>query len=169
MRITILGLPGSGKSTLAKKISEKLHIPHIHLDHFWLEAGGGHNSRSTPDPERAHANVRSKALEAIQQDSWVSDGVFRLVQPEIAKRADVVILLDIPLWRRLLNHAARTFRREASHDGMTFWKNIEFFPELIQREFTKKPKIKELLEAHQAKLVTLHSRREVAEYLQNLR
>ena len=121
MRITILGLPGSGKSTLAKKISEKLHIPYIHLDHFWLEAGGGHNSRSTPDPEKAHANVRSKALEAIQQESWVSDGVFRLVQPEIATRADVVILLDMPLWQRLLNHAARTLRRGSSHDGMTFW------------------------------------------------
>lgn len=131
MRITILGLPGSGKSTLARNISEKLRIPYIHIDRFWLEGGGGHNSRTTPDPEKAHANVREKVLEAIQAESWVSDGVYRLVQPEIANRADAVVFLDIPLWERLFNHAARTIHRNHRQGEMTFSDDMSFFMEII--------------------------------------
>lgn len=168
MRITILGLPGSGKSTLARNISEKLHIPYIHIDRFWLEAGGGHNSRTTPDPEKAHAHVREKVLEAIQSESWVSDGVYRLVQPEIASRADTVIFLDIPLWRRLLNHAARTIHRKNRHDEMTFWGDMSFFLEIISRDLRKKGKIKTLVESYASKAVTLRTRREIAEYLGTL-
>lgn len=168
MRITILGLPGSGKSTLAKRIAEKLQIPYIHIDRYWLEAGGGHNSRSTPDPERAHAHVREKVLEAIEADSWVSDGVYGRIQPEIAKSADVVVFLDIPLWRRLLNHAARTLHRKDRHREMTFWSDMGFFIEMIRRDLTKKTKIRNLVNAHQAKAIILRSRKEINEYLQTL-
>src|SRR5680860_285836 len=103
MRITIVGLPGSRKSILAQKIAEKKHIPHIHIDRFWLESGGGQNSRATLNPEQTHVDVREKVLKAIQMESWVSDGFYSKIQPEIAERADTVIFLDIPLWRRLFN------------------------------------------------------------------
>src|ERR1035437_5740961 len=168
MRITILGLPGSGKSTLARRIAEKQHIPYIHIDRFWLEAGGGHNSRSTPNPEQAHSHVRMKVLEAIQSESWVSDGVYSLIQPEIAKRADTLIFLEIPLWRRLLNHAARTMRTIGKPGELTFWRNMGFFLEMIKRDFTKKSKIKEFLKAYREKTIILRSRKEINEYLRTL-
>lgn len=168
MRITILGLPGSGKSTLAREIADKLYIPYIHIDRFWLEAGGRHNSRTTPNPEQAHAHVKAKVLEAIESESWVSDGVYGRVQPEIIKRADVVVYLDIPLWRRLLNHAVRTIYREHRHDEMPFWADIGFFPEMIRRDFTKKAKIKSLLETYHSKVILLKSRKEIGEYVRSL-
>ncbi|KND50419.1 MAG: DNA topology modulation protein [Parcubacteria bacterium C7867-007] len=168
MRVTILGLPGSGKSTLARKISEKLNIPYIHIDRFWLEAGGGHNSKTTPDPEKAHANVREKVLEAIQAESWVSDGVYRLVQPEIANRADAVVFLDIPLWERLLNHAARTIHRKSRHDEMTFWGDMSFFLEIVSRDLRKKGKIQSLVESYKSKAIILKSRKAIANYLGTL-
>lgn len=168
MRITILGLPGSGKSTLARRIAEKQHIPYIHIDRFWLEAGGGHNSRSTPNPEQAHAHVRMKVLEAIQSESWVSDGVYSLIQPEIAKRADTLIFLEIPLWRRLLNHAVRTMRTIGKPGELTFWNNMGFFLEMIKRDFTKKSKIKEFLKAYREKTIILRSRKEINKYLRTL-
>lgn len=168
MRITILGFPGSGKSTLARKISEKLKIPYIHIDRFWLEGGGGHNSRTTPDPEKAHANVREKVLEAIETESWVSDGVYRLVQPEIANKADMVVFLDIPLWQRLLNHAARTIHRKNRHGEMTFWGDMSFFLEIISRDLRNKGKIKSLLENYQSKAIILTNRKEIAKYLETL-
>ncbi len=168
MRITVLGLPGSGKSTLARKISEKLNIPFIHIDRFWLEAGGGHNSRTTPDPAKAHANVREKVLEAIQTESWVSDGVYRLVQPEIADRADTVVFLDIPLWQRLFNHAARTVHRKNRHGEMTFRGDMSFFLEIISRDLRKKGKIKSLVESYHSKAITLKNRKEIANYLESL-
>ena len=168
MRITILGLPGSGKSTLARKIAAKLNIPYIHIDRFWLEAGGGHNSRTTPNPEKAHAHVKEKVDEAMKLESWVSDGVYLLVQQEIADRADVVVFLDIPLWRRLLNHAERTFFRKHRHDEMSFFADLAFFPEIVSRDLRKKTKIKNLVESYRAKASILRSRGEIAEYLQTL-
>ena len=39
MRISIIGHAASGKSTLAQKISEKLQIPHLHIDRLWFESG----------------------------------------------------------------------------------------------------------------------------------
>ena len=168
MRITILGLPGSGKYTLARKIAERQHIPYIHIDRFWLEAGGGHNSRSTVNPERAHAHVRAKVLEAIQSESWVSDGVYSLIQPEIAARADTVVYLDISLWRRLLNHAARTIHRRNGHGEMSFWSDIEFFAEIISREMRKKSKIERFVDQNRAKVVILRNRDEINRYVANI-
>jgi len=168
MRITILGLPGSGKSTLARKIAESHHIPYIHIDRFWLEGGGGHNSRTTIDPERARQNVRANVLEAVKSESWVSDGVYPRVQIEITKLADTIVFLDIPLWRRLLNHANRTIHRKNRHDEITFWGDIEFFREVVSRELRSKSKIEDLLRAYPEKVITLRSRAEIANYFKSL-
>lgn len=169
MRITILGLPGSGKSTLARRIAEKLHISYIHLDRFWLEGGGGHNSRTTLDPERTHAYMRMKILEAIQAESWVSDGVYSLIQPEIAKRADTMIFLDMPFWRRLANHAKRTVRSIRRKEGeLEFWDNMQFFMEMTKSDLTSKIKIEHFLNNYSGKKVTLRSRKEIDKYVQSL-
>lgn len=168
MRITIIGLPGSGKSTLAHKIAEKKHIPHIHIDRFWLENGGGQNSRTTPNPELVHASVKEKVLKLIQQESWVSDGFYSNIQPEIAERADTIIFLDIPLWRRLLNHAGRIINSEKRHKELTFWGDLTFFFEMIGRESTKASKIKNFLEPYKIKTVVLKSHKEIEQYLQTL-
>src|ERR1035437_9300966 len=161
MRITILGLPGSGKSTLARRIAEKQHISYIHLDSFWLEGGGGHNSQTTPNPEKTHAYMRTKVLEAIQSESWVSDGGYSLIQPEIAKRADTMIFLDVPLWRRLLNHAKRTVRSIGRRGELTFLSNMQFFLEMVQPDLTSTSKIEAFLKAFEGKVVILQSRKEI--------
>ncbi|NQV88362.1 MAG: AAA family ATPase [Parcubacteria group bacterium] len=168
MRITILGLPGSGKTTLAEKIAEKKQIPHIHIDRFWLENGGGVNSQTTPNPEQTHARVREKVLEAIQKESWVSDGFYSRIQPEIAERADIVIFLNIPLWRRMLNHTWRVINRSKRHEEVTFWRDLAFFLEMIGRESTKTLKINNFLKLYRSKTVILRSRREIDQYVANL-
>jgi len=168
MRITIVGLPGSGKSTLAQKISKQKKIPHIHIDRFWLENGGGQNSRSTPNPEQVHACVRENVLKAIQADSWVSDGFYFKVQPEIADRANTVIFLDIPLWRRLLNHAERIISRKGRHQEVSFWGDLQFFFEMIGRDTTKAKKVADFKEKYYSKMVILKSRKEIEVYLKTL-
>ena len=168
MRITILGLPGSGKSTLAEKIAEKKHIPHIHIDRFWLEKGGGQNSRNTTNPELVHAYVREKVLKAIQAESWVSDGFYSKIQPEIAERADIIIFLDIPLWRRLFNHAKRIISRDKRHKEVSFWGDLTFFFEMIGRESTKASKINNFIKPFQTKTIRLKSLKEIEQYVKNL-
>jgi adenylate kinase family enzyme len=64
-RIAIIGSPGSGKSTLAVKLSEKLHIPVVHLDQlFW-----------SPNWEPVDRPVFiAKISNAIQEKQWIIDG-----------------------------------------------------------------------------------------------
>jgi adenylate kinase family enzyme len=168
MRITIVGLPGSGKSTLARKISEKLAIPHIHIDDFWFEAGGRQNSKSTPNIEEVRAHVFSKVREAIAGESWVSDGFYSRIQPEIAARANVILFLDIPLWKRLLNHASRIVHPVSRNNEITFWDDIKFFYEIIRRSFTNGPKLHKFLTEHSDKTLTLKSHKEINSYVQHL-
>ena len=165
MRITILGLPGSGKSTLARRIAEQQCIPYIQLDRFWLEGGGGHNSQTTPNPEQTHAHMRVKVLEAIKSESWVSDGGYPLIQPEIAKRADTMIFLNIPLWQRLFNHAKRTVHSIGGRSELTFWSNMQFFIEMIQSDLRNTSKLENFLKAFEGRKVILQSRKEVNQYL----
>ncbi|MCR4276171.1 MAG: hypothetical protein NUV90_02190 [Candidatus Parcubacteria bacterium] len=168
MRITILGMPGSGKSTLARAIAEKQGIPYIHIDRFWREGGGGHSSHTTPNHEQTQAYLREKVIEAIQAESWVSDGVYSLVQPEIAEKADTLVYLDIPLWRRLLNHAVRLTNRSERRGQMTFRADIEFLLEMLKRDPRKNKNIQEFLEKYRNKTIILKSRQEIAQYLQSL-
>lgn len=153
---------------MAEKIAKKKHLLHIHIDRFWLEGGGGHNSRSTPNPEQTHSYVREKVMGAIQAESWVSDGFYSKIQPEIAERADTIVFLNIPLWRRFCNHAQRIFSREKRHKEVSFLGDIAFFFELIRRERTKASKINDFLKPYESKTVTLKSRKEIEGYLQTL-
>ncbi len=110
MRISIIGQPGSGKTYVAEAISKKLGIPHIHLDRFWFEAGGVTVTQHTSEEERARvrAYVRHKTSEATQAESWVSDGFYSTgVGPDIAKQADVILFLDVPLWEGLIIRLTR--------------------------------------------------------------
>src|SRR3989344_3183980 len=143
MRISIIGLPGSGKSTLARAISDKLSIPCIHLDRFWFESGGRTGEHDTPNIEQVRALVQEKALGATAADSWVSDGFYSRLQTEIASRADVVILLDIPLWKRMLSHARRMVHPNARHQELNVWDDIKFFPEIVRQTVSRKSKYDE--------------------------
>jgi adenylate kinase family enzyme len=169
MRITVIGLPGSGKSTLAKNIAKKLSIRHIEIDRFWFESGGGKGADDTKNLEEVRLKVREKTAEAIKGDSWVSDGTYLNVQDLITDRADVILFLDIPLLIRLLGHARRAFfvttRR---HAELSMWNEITFFPEIIRRNFSRKPKLLKFVSEHKDKVVRLRSYREMDEYLRRL-
>ena len=168
MKITIIGLPGSGKSTLARMVAEKLSIPHIHIDRFWFEAGGRKGSYDTPEVEKVRAYVKEKVTAAISGNDWVSDGFYSRVQSTIASRADVIIFLDVPFWQRFLNHATRSFRRSERHAEVSMWDDLKFFPEIVRRGFSRGPKLRSLISQFKDKVVTLRSRREINEYVNNL-
>jgi adenylate kinase family enzyme len=168
MRITIVGLPGSGKSTLARAISEKLGIPHIQLDRFWFEAGGRNGAHDTPNIEAVRKHVDEEARKAIAGESWVSDGFYSRLQPDIAARADVVIYLSVPLTSRILNHLSRTLKRGGRHPEVSFWDDVRFLPEILKRTFRTGPKLRTFIAEHPDKVVVLRSRKEIAEYLNSL-
>ncbi|MDB5189803.1 MAG: hypothetical protein JWN49_129 [Parcubacteria group bacterium] len=168
MRIDIVGLPASGKSTLAVSISNKFSIKHIHLDEFWFEAGGMQGRRVTPNIEEVHIKVREKVEEALAADSWVSDGTYLHVQDLLAKRADQIVFLDIPLWIRLARHAKRIFFEPKRHAHLTLWDDLTFFRELIRRNFSSGPKLRNFITEHQDKVIILRSNTDVLKYQKSL-
>lgn len=102
MKIWIIGPPGSGKSTLAGRLAQALRLPLIELDElYWLP---GWKMREKQDfAER----VRS----ALEQESWIMDGNYTAAAPLIAERADLLLWLDLPLWRTYPRVVRRTFAR----------------------------------------------------------
>ena len=156
---------------LAERISALVNIPHIHLDRFWFEAGGAQVTAFTPESERdrIRAYIREKVQEAVLAESWVSDGLYSRMQSVIADRADTVIFLDVPLWRRLLNHAERMCRPTERHQELTLWHEVGFFFEMIRRTYTFQPKIDRVLATYKDKIVTLRSRKEIDAYVAKLK
>lgn len=165
MRIDIVGLPASGKSTLAANISKRFSITHIHLDRFWLENGGRQGRHDTPNIEEVKEKVKEKAVEALKEKSWVSDGVYMNVQEVIAPLADVIVFLDVPLPARLLNHMRRAFFEPKRHTELGLWDEITFFREIVRRERKSKPKLLKFIEEYKNKVVILRSKKEIQEYL----
>lgn len=168
MKVSILGLPGSGKSTFAQMIASKKGIPHISIDLFWWEGGGGHNRQSTPNPDKTQNYVREKVLQAVEAESWVSDGLYPLVQTHIAERADTLVYLRIPLCERLFNHLARLVNRRERKDQMTLRADIEFFLEMLKGDTKTVKSIEVLLETFHEKVIILRSRKEMREWIDSI-
>lgn len=170
MKISIIGTPSNGKSTLAQKISEKLSIPHIHLDRFWFEHGGKTGEHDTPHIESVRAHVLRRALEAINAPAWVSDGFYSRVQPFIAEKADIIIFLDIPLWQRLFGHAKRVLRPSVHkrHKELSGWDDIKMFFYIMRYHVTKRRKLKKFVKKYAHKTVILRSWDETNRYVAHL-
>ncbi len=88
-RIAILGPCGSGKSTLAINLSAITGLPLIHLDqefHLpnWVE-------RTDEEWSNIHAKLISKK-------NWIIDGNYSRNVGARLKRANMVILFDMPTW-----------------------------------------------------------------------
>lgn len=100
-RIMIIGGPGSGKSTLARALSDQLGLPAHHIDQLHFKAGW-----VEVPPEERDAKVR----EIVARPKWIIDGNYSSTAEDRMARADTLIWLDIPLWRRLWRVARRTLR-----------------------------------------------------------
>lgn len=139
MKVSILGHCGSGKSTLARRLATALHIPHLELDRLWFSHGGT-NSLTDSEKQKVHESICVSVTEFLaQNESWVTDGVYSKVQPEIIQAADIVIYIDIPLHRRMYNHVLRVIKRQNRHSEISVWEDLLFTYDMIRR--TKKTNI----------------------------
>jgi len=169
MRISIIGNCGSGKSTLAHKISETFSVPHIHIDRFWFEAEGHlPQNKDEEGKKRVHARIEERVRAAVAGDSWVTDGWYRRAQPLITERADQIVFLDIPLWRRVINHLWRVFFT-ARHEELSRFADLKFTYQIIRRTFTQGPQMQEYVAQYPERAVHLRSYKEADEYLAHLK
>jgi adenylate kinase family enzyme len=105
-RILIIGSGGAGKSTFAKALGAILELPVIHLDQAYWKPGW-------EKPSREEWSQTVDAL--IAQHAWIMDGNFGGTLPQRMKRADAIILLDIPRWICLWRVAKRIVKYRGRH------------------------------------------------------
>jgi len=165
-----VGYAGSGKTFLATKIANRYSIPHLQLDRLFLRHGGGSVApEDTKTKEQIRALMRAEISQFLDKNEhWVSDGTYTHVQSEIAEQADHVLYLDIPLWRRQLNHLKRVVLRIDRHPEVSFWQDLYFTYDMIRRTRMGHVYFQQLQTDHSDKLIILRSRRAVQKYLDHL-
>jgi adenylate kinase family enzyme len=105
-RIHVVGGPGSGKSVTAALVAESLGLPSMDLDLlFWDQAAGRYGVKASPE-------ARDAALERIlAQPAWITEGVYHSWVRSCFKEADVIIVMNAPVWLRHWRILARFVKR----------------------------------------------------------
>jgi adenylate kinase family enzyme len=164
MKIAIIGCPGSGKSTLAKKMQELLRLPLHHLDQYFWKPGWQR-------PDRQEFAQVHHAL--CNQDAWIIEGMATRHFDYRAEKADIIIFLDVSLWRCLY----RIFKRACTGYGQLRDTSAPGCPERMpDREFISyvlsfnrkhKPMIQALCKQYQAtkKIFIVRNNRELHDLL----
>lgn len=108
-RIVIFGGTAAGKSTMARALGERLGLPVSHLDAIFYEPGW-----RVPDGD----GFRARVAEAVAGERWISEGNFLALTADLRlPRADAVVILDQPRWRRMWRAVRRGFtQRRARPD-----------------------------------------------------
>ena len=86
-RLVIIGPPGSGKTTLAGTISGIKGLPVIQVDSLRFDSSGDLVNQE---------KFESDTAKAISVDRWIVEGNRRSTLPQRCRRADAVIVLDLP-------------------------------------------------------------------------
>jgi len=97
----IVGQPGSGKSTLSRDMGRSTGLPVVHIDMIHWMAGWTERDRQE--------KVEMAAAEEAK-DVWIIEGGLSATWPNRLKRADALIVLDLPLWHRVWRVFWRTLR-----------------------------------------------------------
>lgn len=122
-RIMIIGQPGSGKSTLARRLGEITDLPVVHIDHIHWQSGWIDRTKAEKDVLCAQVHAG---------DKWIFEGGHSRTWTERMERADMMIVLDLPLSLR----AWRVFWRVIKYNGRTRPDLPEGCPERFNWEFT---------------------------------
>lgn len=161
-RILIVGISGTGKTRLANELSDKLGIPVIHLDAiFWKENWQEEN----PDV------VEAKIRDALNQDSWITEGYIEPLGRERVQAADLVLHLDYPGYLAFWGGLQRWWQFRGRTRPEMPQGNIEslgwkFLLTLLRRD--ERPEIKRAIKNRAHKVVRLKSRRQAYEYVERL-
>ncbi|HLK26037.1 MAG TPA: hypothetical protein VKT30_15390 [Caulobacteraceae bacterium] len=164
-RVVILGCSGSGKTTLARAVGERLGMPVVHLDTLYYEPGW------KPRPWEA---FRASLAAAVAAEAWVIDGHFAETLDLSAPRADLVVFVRQPRWRRLWR-VTRRWLTDRGRDRPDLpvgcperfdWALLKW---IWRFERDVRPKTDAALAAYPAPVVRLSGDKQIARFVEKLR
>ncbi len=141
----VMGCSGGGKSSLSKKIAKITGLRLIHMDFFYFEPNW---------IMRDNDMIMQDVLSAIKHDGWVFDGNHSSTQDARAEKSQMIIWVDIPRWRCLLNVVMRTWKyrgraRPDMADGCNERLTWDFIKFIWGFKHRGNVKIAKLIEDHQ--------------------
>ncbi|ANU13108.1 hypothetical protein B481_0452 [Planococcus halocryophilus Or1] len=163
MKVYIIGSVGSGKTTLARRLSLSLSIPHFETDNFVWQ-------RQTDGDFRNTESVRdAQFLAALEQSSWIIEGVHLGWTDLAINRADKVIFLDIPYHKRTLHFVFRYIKQRAGKEQANYQPSFSMLLKMFQWnryfEDTMKPEFLAKLGAAQGKVVIVNNQKQLDKLL----
>ncbi len=169
-RILILGTTGSGKTTLAAKLSKILRLPHIGLD--WIVFKKHWTTRYSDQ------TISKKIKQVIKKQKWIMEGVYSSPwMGKIAKRADLVILLNFPrvvLAKRVTQRFLRKKSSEEKSDKISELLQLFQLFKAINNYYKKGFKKgyyrhKEFIDKHKAEFISIKNNKQLNKFLEELK
>lgn len=148
MKLDIIGSVASGKTTLARKLSETYHVPFYQKDNIvWERTPSGDKKRGDKERDQLFQEI-------INSDDWIVEGSPRKLLRESFEKCDYIILLDIPLLKRLARTIRRWVRQKSGKEEYNSKPTFKFLCCSIKWVFEyekDKKEIKEYLSAYGSK------------------
>ena len=168
MRIYIVGSVASGKSTLARRVSEKAGIPCYHLDEVMRVPDPSvkpWGNRKRPEEEIERLFHEALAGEYVMEDN----GRERFL--EGMRRADQVVLLDIPLVIRYWRIVSRWIKQRLGIEACIYtpgWRMLTNMFRWARNFDTGKDGVRERIKPFAGKMIVLRTKRDIRAYVEGL-
>lgn len=167
LKIYIVGSIASGKSTFANKLSSELNIPYIELDKIVhipdKNSLWGNSKREINEREELFAST-------INQPNWIIEDVGRPCFIDGMKRADIIILLEIPTKTREYRIIKRWIKQLLKIEQCIYKPRFEMLKCMLQwskNYDTGKDNLLERLVEFQDKLVIIRNNKDIRKFINN--
>lgn len=163
-KILVIGSAGSGKTTFSKLLGEKLNLPIIHLDKEYWKAGW---------VEPSHEEWAEKLENLLLNDKWIMDGNYASTLELRVEKADMIIFLDYNRFVCVNGVLKRVFKnrkkqRDDLPDGCLDKLDFKFLKWVWDFPKKYRPRIIEILNTSNKKIITLKTRKEAMAYLEKI-
>jgi len=165
-KISIIGTCGTGKSSLALRLGELLDLPVCHIDCIYHKPGGAYEEKEI---------VTEKVKEISKGEKWIIEGTYGRTLEHRFTVSDLVIFLNFP--QEFCIESVKNRQGKPGRVGLP-----EYFVETdegldlmlsyhITQKFpqTYKEIIKPLIEKYKEKVVEFTTRKQVTDFLDELK
>lgn len=168
MKWYIIGSVASGKSTMARQLSERTGVTWYPLDEVVHgpdpASSWGNRKRTEEERERLFSRI-------LAHSSYIIEDTGRACFVRGMEEADVIVLLNPPLWIRKKRIVSRLLKQKLGWEACSYrphWGVLQDMFRWAQNFETGKDGVKERAQRFSHKVVVLRSKKEIRGYLNSL-
>ena len=164
MKIHIIGCSGSGKTYLANKLSDKYHVPHFDLDDIQWD-----NNSDTYGAKRPLEEKLEMLQKICTYEAWIIEGVYYAWVQQSFEEADVIYVLDMPLFLCKIRIMWRFLKRKlhmekGRRESLKSLYNLLKWTNVFQKK--NRQEIKCIMRKYEEKVVYIKSSKDVRKVIE---